>query len=90
LEDFLSSLTAYLIVLGVDSTRDIKNYFLRLLLFACVSQVPSNLALEAFAIEPLNIFFTLAFGVLSTVNPVLMFASLGISYFLNSTTGPTA
>jgi len=81
-------LYCYLIVLGVDSTRDIKNYFLRLLLFACVSQVPFYLALEHSPLGALNIFFTLAFGVLSTVNPVLMFASLGISYFLNFDYGP--
>ena len=81
-------LYCFLLVLGVDSTRDIKNYFLRLLLFACVSQVPFYLALEHSPLGALNIFFTLAFGVLSTVNPVLMFASLGISYFLNFDYGP--
>ena len=78
----------YLIVLGVDSTRDLKNYFLRLFLFACASQIPFSLALEHSPLGTLNIFFTLAFGVLSTVNPVLMFASLGLSYFLNFDYGP--
>jgi hypothetical protein len=81
-------LYCYLIVLGVDSTRQIRNYFLRLFFFACVSQVPFYLALERSPFGSLNIFFTLAFGVLSTVNPVLMIASLGLSYFMNFDYGP--
>jgi len=56
-------LFAYLLILGLESTRSVKNYFSRLFLFALISQVPFYLAM---GVEPwgrLNIFFTLSSGV---------------------------
>ena len=57
-------LIAYLLILGLESTRNVKNYFTRLLLFALISQVPFYLARGALPWEYLNIFFTLSLGVL--------------------------
>ena len=57
-------LFAYLLVLGLESTRNVKNYFTRLFLFALVSQIPFYLALGVQPWEHLNIFFTLSSGVL--------------------------
>ena len=57
-------LFAYLIALGVESTRNIKHYFVRLFIFALISQIPFSLALGTEPWESLNIFFTLSFGVL--------------------------
>ncbi len=57
-------LFCYLIILGMESTRNVKNYFIRLLVFASISQIPYYLALGYEPYESLNIFFTLSFGVL--------------------------
>jgi len=57
-------LFSYLIALGVESTRNVKNYFIRLFIFALVSQIPFSLALGTGIFEHLNIFFTLSCGVL--------------------------
>jgi len=57
-------LFCFLIVLGVESTRNVKNYFIRLFLFALVSQFPFSLALGIGMFESLNVFFTLSFGVM--------------------------
>lgn len=54
----------YLLVLGMETTRDVRNYFIRLFLFAIISQVPYYLALGFEPFESLNIFFTLSSGVL--------------------------
>ena len=59
-------LFCFLIVLGVESTRNVKNYFIRLFLFALVSQFPFSLALGNGMFESLNVFFTLSFGVMFT------------------------
>jgi len=48
--------------LGLESTRNIKNYFKRLLLFALISQVPFYLAFGVQPWEHMNIFFTLSSG----------------------------
>ena len=53
---------AYLIVLGAENTRNIRNYFLRLFIFALISQVPFFLALDIAPFDSLNIFFTLSAG----------------------------
>jgi hypothetical protein len=53
---------AYLLVLGMQNTRNIRKYFTRLFLFALISQVPFFLALDNTPFESLNIFFTLSFG----------------------------
>lgn len=73
----------YLIVLGVESTRNVRNYFLRLFLFALISQVPFYLALGYPPFESLNIFFTLSFGILSLTNPLMMAVSFFASALLN-------
>ena len=57
-------LFAYLLVLGIENTHNIRNYFLRLTIFAFISQVPFFLAIDAKSFEKLNIFFTLATGLL--------------------------
>jgi hypothetical protein len=57
-------LIAYLLMLGLESTRNAKNYLTRLLLFALISQVPFYLARGVLPWEYLNIFFTLSLGVL--------------------------
>jgi hypothetical protein len=76
-------LFGYLIVLGVESTRNVRNYFLRLFIFAFISQAPFYLALGYQPFEAFNIFFTLSFGVLSLTNPLLLFVSLIVSAILN-------
>ncbi len=57
-------LFSYLVALGVESTRNVKNYFIRLLIFALISQIPFSLAIGTGFFDHLNIFFTLSFGVL--------------------------
>jgi hypothetical protein len=57
-------LFAYLLILGMESTGNLRNYLLRLLLFALISQVPFTLARGVQPWEYLNIFFTLSLGVL--------------------------
>jgi hypothetical protein len=55
-------LFAYLLVLGIESTRNICNYFVRLFVFAFISQVPFFLALGFEPFGYFNIFFTLSSG----------------------------
>ena len=57
---------AYQITEGYIHTSNLKKYFLRLLLFALISQIPFMLFLSTFT-NPwhLNIFFTLTFGLLA-------------------------
>jgi hypothetical protein len=59
---FAFPLFAYLIVLGAENTRNVRKYFLRLFIFALISQVPFFLALDIAPFDSLNIFFTLAAG----------------------------
>ena len=73
----------YLIAMGVETTRNVKKYFIRLFAFAIISQIPFYLALGYTPFQSLNIFFTLSFGVLSLTNPLFMIASFVISLFLN-------
>lgn len=54
----------YLLILGVESTRNVRNYFARLFFFALVSQVPYYFAFGFTPFDQLNIFFTLSSGVL--------------------------
>ncbi len=77
-------LFAYLLVLGVESTRNLRGYFNRLLFFGLVSQIPFALANGVQPWEKLNIFFTLALG-LTTVylmekNSPLIFIPLAASF----------
>jgi len=55
-------LFSYLLILGLESTRNARNYFARLFLFAFISQIPFYLALGVQPLEHLNIFFTLSAG----------------------------
>jgi hypothetical protein len=57
-------LFAYLLILGMENTRNARNYFVRLFVFALFSQVPFFLAIDYAPFELLNIFFTLASGLL--------------------------
>lgn len=54
-------LFAWLIANGAKHTRDIRKYFVRLLIFAAVSQIPYQLAFDINTLN-LNVFFTLSFG----------------------------
>jgi hypothetical protein len=55
-------LFAYLLILGMESTRNVRKYFVRLFLFSFISQVPFVLALGFEPFEYFNIFFTLSSG----------------------------
>ena len=57
-------LFAYLLVLGMRSTRNVRAYFNRLLFFALVSQVPYALVNGIQPWEKLNIFATLILGMI--------------------------
>ncbi len=78
---------SYLLVLGVESTRNVRNYFIRLFLFALISHVPFSLALgySPFNLMEyrLNIFFTLAIGVIILRRPLLIIFPFAASLFLN-------
>ncbi len=58
---------SYLLVLGVESTGNPRNYIARLLFFAAISQTPYFLAFGFEPLEQLNIFFTLSLGLLSII-----------------------
>jgi hypothetical protein len=75
-------LYCYLLVLGVESTQSIKNYFIRLVAFALLSQIPFFLALDY---EPLslNIFFTLAAGISILVQPTLALIPIFLSLLID-------
>ena len=50
---------AYLIVLGVESTKKPQKYIIALLAFAMISQLPYSLAFDIQPFERLNILFSL-------------------------------
>ena len=56
---------AYLIVLGVESTKKPRKYMITILSFALISQIPYFLAFEIQPFEQLNILFTLFLGALT-------------------------
>jgi len=70
-------LFCYLLVLGLENTRNVGNYFVRLFLFALVSQVPFYLAFGIEPFESFNVFFTLSSG-------------LAFIYFYKSKNAPLA
>lgn len=76
-------LFSYLLILGLESTRNRTKYFLRLLIFAIVSQFPFFLAFGYQPLEGLNIFFTLFFGALFIINPLTIVFTLFILIFLS-------
>lgn len=61
---FSFPLFAYLLILAMENTRNIRYYFTRLFIFALISQVPFFLALGYGPFDSLNIFFTLSSGLL--------------------------
>lgn len=57
---------AFQLVQGYLHTKNLKKYFIRLLIFACISQIPFMLFLSTFSNSYyLNIFFTLFLGAIS-------------------------
>jgi hypothetical protein len=64
-------LISYILVLGYETTKNWKKYTLRLILFACMSQIPFSLATGYGFFEYFNTFFTLFFGILTLYNPIL-------------------
>jgi hypothetical protein len=83
---FSFPLFAYLLVLGAENTSNIRNYFLRLFIFALVSQVPFFLAIGNEPFELLNIFFTLSTGLVFLhffrKNSVFAIVPIFVSLFL--------
>ena len=75
-------LFCYLLVLGVESTHSIKNYFIRLVAFAFISQIPFFLALDYDPLS-LNIFFTLAAGISILVQPTLALIPIFLSLLID-------
>jgi hypothetical protein len=58
-------LFAYLIMLGIESTKKPRKYMVTLLSFALISQIPYFLAFEIQPFERLNILFTLFLSALT-------------------------
>jgi hypothetical protein len=85
-------LFAYLLILGIENTSNIRNYFTRLFLFAIISQVPFSLAINYEPFQLLNIFFSLSFGLLFihffkkgswiAFIPLLAFLILPLDYYI--------
>jgi len=79
-------LFAYLLILGMENTRNVSNYFIRLFIFALISQLPFFLAIGTEPFEHLNIFFTLSFGLLFVYffkkSSVLAFVPLFASFIV--------
>ncbi len=81
-------LFAYLVALGIESTKKPKRYMVTLLSFALISQVPYFLAFGIQPFERLNILFSLVLGALTIYffnrrNP-LAFIPLIFSILLNT------
>ncbi len=80
-------LFAYLLILGLENTRNARNYFTRLFIFALISQVPFYLAIGIGPLEHLNIFFTLSFGLMFVYyfkkNSIIAFVPIVLSILLN-------
>lgn len=79
-------LFAYLIALGIESTKKPKKYMMTLLSFALISQIPYFLAFEIQPFERLNILFTLFLGALTIYffnkRSLLTFVPVLLSIFL--------
>ena len=77
-------LFSYLLIFGVENTRNIKKYFTRLFSFAIISQIPYVIVHGYKPLERLNIFFTHSISVLFVQNPLFLlipiFASLVIPF----------
>lgn len=59
----------FLLVEGFTHTRSAWKYFLRLVIFAAISEIPFNLAIthSAFDVEYQSVYFTLAIGLLTII-----------------------
>jgi hypothetical protein len=81
-------LFAYLIVLGVDSTKKPGKYMITLLSFAIISQIPYYLAFGIQPFERLNILFSLLLSAVTIYyynkRSPLAFVPLILSFFLNT------
>jgi hypothetical protein len=79
-------LFAYLVVLGVESTKKPRKYMATLLLFAVISQVPYYLAFGIQPFERLNILFSLFLSAITIYyynkRSILAFVPLLLSIFL--------
>ena len=79
-------LFAYLVVLGVESTKKTRKYMATLLVFAAISQVPYYLAFGIQPFERLNILFSLFFSAVTIYfynkRSMLAFVPLLLSIFL--------
>lgn len=73
----------YLLILGTENTRNIRNYFLRLIVFAVISQIPYFLVNGYEPFETLNIFFTLSFGVMFLANSLSLIPVLLVSMLVD-------
>ncbi len=84
---FAFPIFAYLLILGIENTRSIRKYAIRLFAFAAVSQIPFFLALDYAPFESLNIFFTLGLGLVFVYYfqkvSILVFIPLVISFVIN-------
>ncbi len=84
---FSFPLFAYLLILGLENTRNVRNYFIRLFIFALISQVPFYLATRIKPLDHLNIFFTLSFGLMFIYffkkNSIIAFVPIVLSILLN-------
>jgi hypothetical protein len=58
-------LFAYLVALGLNSTKKPKKYILTLFIFGSISQIPYFITFNIQPFERLNIFFSLFFGALT-------------------------
>jgi hypothetical protein len=76
-------LFAYLLVLGLESTRNRKIYLLRFLFFAAFSQIPFFLAFGYQPLEGLNIFFTLFLGAIFVLNPFMIVFLVFANFFMS-------
>lgn len=90
----------FLISEGLTHTKSQKNYLLRLLIFALISEIPFNLMVSGKALSSANqnVFFTLFLGALSIyfyentknrmLNAALMLVILAASVYLKADYGP--
>ena len=81
-------LFAYLIALGIESTKKPKKYMVTLLSFALISQIPYFLAFGIQPFERLNILFSLFLGALTVYffnkRSLLAFVPILLSILLNT------
>lgn len=81
-------LFAYLVALGLTSTKKPRKYILTLLIFGIISQIPYFIAFNIQPLERLNIFFSLFLGALTIYyfkkRSFLAFAPVILSLLFNT------